>query len=297
MALSNLAYWTLREQAHWLQQAKIQQELSAAVKANHIQAQKQINEKLAIEWANYAGRNGYTMEEAQQTISQMDVKAFSEQAAAYVKEKNFSAEANERLQAYNLKMRVSRLELTKRKVMLELLSMGSREQSLIRNHMYEQAIRTATESAGILGSVAANPEAVARRIVNTSFHGADFSQRIWQNVDELRSQLDVEISRSVINGEHARDMAKRLDKRFEVGTANSERLAITEMARVSADSQLESFKANQIDKYEYRAEPTACKVCAALDGAIFSIQDMQIGVNMYPMHPYCHCYISPILQQ
>ena len=43
------------------------------------------------------------------------------------------------------------------------------------------------------------------------------------------------------------------------------------------------------DEYVYISEPTACDICKPLDGQHFKIKDREVGVNYYPMHPFCKC--------
>ena len=43
------------------------------------------------------------------------------------------------------------------------------------------------------------------------------------------------------------------------------------------------------EEYVYISEPTACDICKHLDGQHFKIKDREVGVNYYPMHPFCKC--------
>ena len=52
--------------------------------------------------------------------SEMDVTKFADKAAKAVKEKDFSHATNEWLKVYNLRMKVSRLELLKAELTLEI---------------------------------------------------------------------------------------------------------------------------------------------------------------------------------
>lgn len=51
----------------------------------------------------------------------MDIKTFAEKAKRYVENRDFSDQANAELRLYNLKMRISRIELKKREFEAEFL--------------------------------------------------------------------------------------------------------------------------------------------------------------------------------
>lgn len=69
----------------------------------------------------------------------------------------------------------------------------------------------------------------------------------------------------------------------------------TELTRARIQVQAESYKAEDIEKYEYIAcgLRDCCPACKALDGKIFKVKDMEIGENAPPMHPNCHCALAP----
>ena len=82
---------------------------------------------------------------------------------------------------------------------------------------------------------------------------------------------------------------KRLAKKYGTSEQNAKRLLKTEIARINADTQLAILKENGFTHLIYVAEPGACEVCQALDGKAIPIEDVEKGVNMYPMHPNCRC--------
>lgn len=63
----------------------------------------------------------------------------------------------------------------------------------------------------------------------------------------------------------------------------------TELSRVQAEAQKQSYIRNGFDEYEFIAEPTACPICRALDGKHFKVSKMMPGENAHPMHPRCRC--------
>lgn len=145
-----------------------------------------------------------------------------------------------------------------------------------------------------------NPEKRAAAIVDGSYQsegheGADgefrstFSQRIWTNQVQLRSDLAAELTRGFILGENPRAMARRLNKVMNTGRFNCERLMRTELAHVQIEAQMQSYEANGYDEFVLIAEPGACDICRALNGRHFKVSKYMPGENAPPMHPNCRC--------
>ena len=129
--------------------------------------------------------------------------------------------------------------------------------------------------------------------MNASYLNATFSERIWQNLDELRSTLTTTIKKSILQGKNPKTFASDLMKRFNVSRANAESILLTETARIQAEVQTDSFMRAGYERYEYLAEIGACQKCAALDGKIFKLSEASYGINLYPMHPHCRCSTVP----
>ena len=95
----------------------------------------------------------------------------------------------------------------------------------------------------------------------------------------------------MIQGKSPRDFRPQIRKKFDASRCNAERLLRTELARVQTQAQIESYEANGIDEYEYVAcgLKDVCPLCKEVDGKVFKLKDMEIGLNAPPIHPNCHC--------
>src|SRR5690606_7122634 len=188
-----------------------------------------------------------------------------------------------------LTMRVNRLELLKLNIELELIAAISDEERTLFQALTENARAEYERQAGILGAtIQANEKSIAT-IVNASFLSATWSDRLWDNQDALRHELDRLLNRGIVQGINPRQLARELREKFESSIYNSERLLRTELARVQQDVFQDSARQADINDYEFIAEPDACSICAALDGKIFSLDEAEIGVNAFPVHPNCRC--------
>lgn len=282
-------YWRDRELEHISKMIKEDVTIARRITRNQLRAMDEIQEQIDAFYGRYATAEGISMSEARKRVSKLDVDRYSRKAKRYVKERNFTKIANEEMRIYNVTMSINRLELLKANIHLELLAMTSEEQRILFDSMTKSARAEYVRQSGILGETIAYNQQSINAIVNSSFLTANWSDRLWDNHDALRSELDRLLNRGIVQGQNPRVLARELRKKFDTSIYNSERLLRTEMARVQQEVFQDSMKRAKYEEYEYIAEPTACDVCGALDGKTFKLKDAEVGVNAYPMHPNCRC--------
>ncbi len=289
---TNSEYWKKREQENLRKNLKSEAEYAKEIQQTYKFAMDQIQKEIDSFYAKYAKDEGITIAQAKKRASKLDMEEYSRKAKKYVKEKNFSKQANEEMKLYNLTMKVNRLELLKASIGLELVSAFDELQQFYEQILTDRTLDEFERQAGILGSsVPDNAAVMAATIVNASFHNAKYSERIWMHQDLLRNELGKLLTRGMVQGKNPRVLARELRKTFDVSIYNSERLMQTELARVQTEAQLQSYKENGFEEYEYMAchNRDVCANCKALDGKNFKIDDGMPGENAPPMHPSCHC--------
>ncbi len=243
-------------------------------------------------YGKYASKEGITISEARKRAAKLDIEAYARKAKKYVKEKDFSDEANAEMRLYNMTMRANRLELLKANIGLEMIAGFDELQKFFDEKLTDRATGEFERLAGILGKTVQDNAKAAHAIVNASFHNATFSDRIWMYQDMLKAELSSLLQTGLIRGQNPRKLATHLRKRFGVSQSNAERLIITEMARVQTEAQKQSFERNGFAEYTFIALGTACPICRALDGKHFKASKMMPGTNAPPMHPRCRCSTS-----
>lgn len=289
----NNDYWKKRESEHLKVMQKDEKVLIKRLESLYHTALKDIQNEINQFYMNYANKEKISMSDAIKKVNSHDVKAFSGKAKKYVKDRDFSPTANRELRLYNLTMKVSRLELLKAQINLELLNMANATEKEIAKYLSSVTLAEYERQSGILGQTLDNNVDHIKNIVNASYLNATFSERIWQNLDELRSTLTTTIKKSILQGKNPKNFASELMKRFDVSRANAESILLTETARIQAEVQTDSFMRAGYERYEYLAETGACHKCAALDGKIFKLSEASYGINLYPMHPHCRCSTVP----
>lgn len=256
----------------------------------------------------YAMGEKITYQEAQQRISRMDVQAFNSKAARYVADRDFGSRANEELKLYNLTMKVSRAELLRRDLALELIALANEEEAMLRKRLQEDYTEELKRQAGILGMSRQDAESLARRadgVINGNYHAATFSDRIWSNQRDLQFNLSRGLNRSIIQGQNPKVWARDLKRtvrhemltRGESATHVANRLAITESARVQTEVATAAYDKMGITQYMWIAEPTACPLCMPHNGEVYDLKDAGDSAPMVPLHPFCRCsmaaYVEP----
>ena len=170
----------------------------------------------------------------------------------------------------------------------------------IDNHIMRQSLRganTAAEAMGFGRAFYSMDSDAVRRFVDTVWTGnTSYSQRIWDNTETLASYVAQDMSKALARGDSYQRIAKALEKRFvDVPQSSLMRLVYTEGTYVSRMAQVEELKREGFDSYtiEVVHDERACEECEGVSGSTFRFEDMQVGVNFPPLHPYCRCQIAP----
>ena len=289
---TNSEYWKKREQENLRKNLKSEAEYAKEIQQTYNFAMDQIQKEIDSFYAKYAKDEGITIAQAKKRASKLDMEEYSRKAKKYVKEKNFSKQANEEMKLYNLTMKVNRLELLKASIGLELVSAFDELQQFYEQILTDRTLDEFERQAGILGSTV--PDDVAGKaaaIVTASFHNAKYSERIWMHQDLLRNEMGKLLTRGMVQGKNPRALARELRKTFQASIFNSLRLLWTELARVQTAAQMQSYKDNGFAEYEYLTarDFKVCATCKALDGKIFKVDEEETGTNSPPMHPCCRC--------
>ena len=289
MKKRSFSYWKKRELANQLNQIKDEKVTIANMEENFNIALEDIEQQINVFYERYAKSQGISIEEALKRVSEHDVKAFEKKAKEYVKKKDFSPEANAQLKLYNATMRINRLELLKAELNLHLTDMTTKNSDLIEKHLEKLADSEYARQSGILDTKLRFSKEGVKAIVNSDYKYGNFSKNIWTNQEALMGNIATMLRRSIIQGANPTDMIGRLRSQFNVSKHEAKRLLVTEASRVQGDVQLDAIEQAGYDEYMYISEPTACDICKQLDGKHFKIKDREVGVNFYPMHPYCKC--------
>ena len=299
-------YWQLREAEALKHYVTEEKEYSKQIQQIYSDMLASINGQINEFYGKYATAEGITLAEAKKRVSKLDIAAYERKAEKYVKEKNFSKQANEEMRIYNATMKINRLEMLKANIGLEMISGHDELDKFMAGILKGRTMKELERQAGILGKTVLNNAKKADAIVNGSFKAAKvgdkstFSDRIWQYQDLMREDLGRLLQTGLIQGKNPRAIAKDLKKYWygndpKTGggaTYCMERLMRTELARVQTEAQKQSFIRNGFDEYMYIANASCCADCQALNGKTFKVEKMMPGENASPLHPNCRCSVA-----
>ena len=288
--MSNSSYWRQREADQLAKNIIDEAQYTKVINEYYDYMIDQVQKEIAGFYARYAKAEGISLADAKKKVAQLDMDAYERKAAKYVKDKTFTAEANEEMRLYNATMKINRLELLKANIGLELVDGFDDLQKYFEQILTHRTLSEFSRQSGILGSTIANSEKAAHAIVNASYQNTKFSDRVWMYQDMLKSELSKLLRQGLTQGKHPNELARHLQKLFGTSRDDALRLMRTELARVQIEAQRQSYERNGYEEYVFIAEPTACKDCAALDnGKPLKVEDMMPGTNSPPVHPNCRC--------
>lgn len=290
--MDSQTYWKNRETEQRKHNIRDEAEYQKHIQEIYQNMIDEIEKEINGFYGKYASKEGITLAEAKKRAAKADIEALGRKAAKYVKEKNFSDQANEEMRLYNMTMKVNRLELLKAQIGLEMVAGFDEMEKYFGEILTERAVSEFERQAGILGMTIQNNAKAANAIVNASFHNATYSDRIWMYQDMLKNELSSLLQTGLIQGQNPRRLATHLRKRFGVSQSNVERLMITELARVQTEAQKQSFEQNGFEEYTFLALGDACPKCKKLDEKPFKVAKMMPGTNAPPIHPNCRCSVA-----
>lgn len=253
----------------------------------------EVEGKINDYYLRYANREGISIQEARKRADGMDVQSFATRARKAVQDKDFSHRTNEWLKVYNLKMRVSREELLKYNIQLELYKLNKESENIMTSAMDEEYRKEIERQSGILGlSVPGNLDERIENLIDADFYGTSFSEKIWGangKYDLIEAKTFEVLSDIQGNiGDYRTGVAKLQDT-FNTSKSDAIRLMRTEARRMNATASMDMYKEEGFTHYIYTAEPGACLHCAALDNTAIPVGEELPGYNYPTMHPNCRC--------
>ena len=126
---------------------------------------------------------------------------------------------------------------------------------------------------------------LANEIVNASYKNATYSERIWNNLEAIRQQIEKTIVDTAITGQDVKKASRGLAERMGVSLNDAKRITITETDRVLQESCRQSAISRGYKSYHILVEPNACDECQA----DFTNKHFDINESVLPKHPFCRC--------
>lgn len=229
--------------------------------------------------------------------SKFDVQAFLKDAERIVKNKDMSYASNYKMRMYDVKQKVSRLELLLNQINLEMLNTNEETTAKMNDILTDVKKQELERQANLFKMNSNHIQVVNKALMRNSIKGAKFSEYWGNDLSQLYNQLDIAVKRAVTNGEHPYKLKNDVNKMFNTIDSWSKRILITEATRMQSLTQIESFKTSGYKYFRFIAEKTACDHCKPFDDKVYKIEDYEKMMAVPPLHPYCRCSLVPATEE
>ena len=306
MAQKNRDYWEERQVKREAKAFTTIQDIEKEYKIALEKAKQDINKEISRITTTYMNDNILNYNEALKLLKGDDYKVWKKDLHDYIKEyknllKTAPLDAQKlylEIETLSAKSRISHLDSLKAQIDMEFtkLIFGVEETGKnALNSVYRDTFIEVTKDLGINAIVSRDK---IKAVLDRPWSGANFSERLWTNTDKLAQTVKQEIVNGMIQGINLKTMSKRVSERFETAKKNDvERLLRTEVNYVLNQATLDGYKEAGIEKYEFSAtlDSRTSQICSELNGEIFEIKKIAVGLNYPPMHPRCRSTTIPII--
>ncbi|KMV75772.1 hypothetical protein PSAG_04862 [Fusobacterium animalis D11] len=306
MVQKNRDYWEERQVKREAKAFTTIQDIEKEYKIALEKAKQNINKELSRIGTTYMKDNNLSYHDALKLLKGDEYKVWKKDLHDYMNEynkllKTAPLEAKKlylEIETLAARSRMSHLDSLRAQVDMELIKVSTGIDETAKNTLTSIYRDTYTEVTKDLGVNAIASRDKIKAVLDRPWSGANFSERIWSNTDKLAQTVKQEIVNGIIQGINLQTMTKRVSERFETAKKNDvERLLRTEVNYTLNQATLDGYKEAGIEKYEFSAtlDSRTSQICSELNGEIFEIKKIAVGLNYPPMHPRCRSTTIPII--
>ena len=306
MVQKNRDYWEERQVKREAKAFTTIQDVEKEYKIALEKAKQNINKELSRIGTTYMKDNNLSYHDALKLLKGDEYKVWKKDLHEYMAEynkllKTAPLEAKKlylEIETLAARSRLSHLDSLKAQVDMEMVKLIFGVEDSAKNALtsvYRDTFIEVTKDLGINAIVSRDK---IKAVLDRPWSGSNFSQRIWSNADKLAQTVKQEIVNGMIQGINLQTMTKRVSERFETAKKNDvERLLRTEVNYTLNQATLDGYKEAGIEKYEFSAtlDSRTSQICSELNGEIFEIKKIAVGLNYPPMHPRCRSTTIPII--
>lgn len=298
------SYWIKRaeeREQEWNKKSKgtIERELAEYYR----RALSRITDDIAVLYGRYAKDNNLTYTEASKLLTDKEFKQWRMSLEEYLDaiDKNVDNKLLLELNTLAMRKRISRLDKLYGDTLKNLYRLGTDSENGMTKFLsgaykdnYYKNLFDIGKTIGIKSSVSEVDDKKIRKVLNNSWSGKNYSERIWKNTDKLAKLIKNEITDGFHRGVSINKMAKLVQQRMNVGKYEATRLVRTEMNYVQNQAALDSIKNADMKYYIFLAtlDKKTSTVCRAHDRKVYPVDSATPGTNMPPLHPHCRSTIA-----
>ena len=295
-------YWTKR-----FEEEEKQRNISNKAYAKEIEKQYKIAEnkiKSDIEkwYIRIADNNQISLADAKKLLTKDELKEFKWTLAEYTQKAKSGAWKKE-LENASARIHIQRLEALQLQVQNSIETLRNKENEMLEDYLiknyedtYYHSLYEISKGLNLKTSFATLDKNKINQVIGKPWlkDGKTFSDRIWQDKEQLINTLRTKITQSFITGstldEAVEDISKFVSDKIKNKEYVARRLLETESAAYASKAQIEAFKSIDVDKYEIVAtlDLHTSEICQEMDGKVFKLSDQEIGVTVPPFHSHCY---------
>lgn len=209
------------------------------------------------------------------------------------KDKRVKAEAKRLIKENSASYRIQRKEALSKAIEIEKLKQVDTQLNLGGKHLKNVYSSVLNDLGGARVS-----KKYLDEVLNHEWAGSNFSKRVWHNQDVLAKSLESNLLQSFASGKSNKQIADELEYHTNLGRYAANRLIRTETSYMVNSADLESSKQRGIKakKFQANLDKRTSKICREHNQKVILIDDIKIGVNAPPLHPFCRSFLSDVLE-
>ncbi len=280
-------YWDKRAINRLTEAEKLSEKYINRVKEIYNQANKDIEKELASIYRNYSKETGLDTQKLKELLTRSESK------------KTWKQMKRQGLDKYiknNYKARISRLEQLQAQIYAKAKMIYPKEElentmcyNGVINQSYYKTMYDTQMGTGYKFNFATIDNNMTKALLNDSWSGKNYSQRIWGNTDILAESLSEILGGAMLSGQSIEKTSKQIRDRFNVSKYYAERLIRTETNHFNNEADAMAYEEMGVEKYVFVAtlDSKTSEICQEMDGKIFNLKDRTEGINYPPLHPNC----------
>lgn len=300
-------YWTRRFEEEEKQRNILNKAYAKEIEKQYKIAENKIKSDIEKWYIRIADNNQISLADAKKLLTKDELKEFKWTLAEYTQKAKSGAWKKE-LENASARIHIQRLEALQLQVQNSIETLRNKENEMLEDYLiknyedtYYHSLYEISKGLNLKTSFATLDKNKINQVIGKPWlsDGKTFSDRIWQDKEQLINTLRTKITQSFITGstldEAVEDISKFVSDKIKNKEYVARRLLETESAAYASKAQIEAFKSIDVEKYEIVAtlDLHTSEICQEMDGKVFNISDQEIGVTVPPFHSHCRTVIAP----
>ena len=300
-------YWTKRFEEEEKQRNISNKAYTKEIEKQYKIAENKIKSDIEKWYIRIADNNQISLADAKKLLTKDELKEFKWTLAEYTQKAKSGAWKKE-LENASARIHIQRLEVLQLQVKNSIETLRNKENEMLEDYLiknyedtYYHSLYEISKGLNLKTSFATLDRNKINQVIRKPWlkDGKTFSDRIWQDKEQLINTLRTKITQSFITGstldEAVEDISKFVSDKIKNKEYVARRLLETESAAYASKAQIEAFKSIDVEKYEIVAtlDLHTSEICQEMDGKVFNISDQEIGVTVPPFHSHCRTVIAP----